>query len=359
MTDQRSQVLSLMTAWGYRPETIGDIRPILDVFRVETPDGPMNLKWTRHPDEKLLFILSALRYVWENGFHSIRLPLPTADGAPFLVRDGQHYLLSAWIEGTEVDLAVDTHLAGACQTLARFHRASLGYRPPPGLVVRERWGQMLESFASRCSELERFPKQAQAHRDPTGFDREIWRETDYYLGLATLARELLARSSYRELAARARIRGSLCHGDVAARNFILTPHAEVGLIDFDGLRQDLPLMDLWKLFRRTMKTFHWDVGFGLRILEAYESILPLSPAELEVLLALTAFPQKFWRLANRYYGGRDRIEEERFQRKLLKFTDERRAHAAFLGRLAGLCRERGLNSNRPPYPFSFERICGG
>ncbi len=350
--NHRGQILSLMAAWGYAPESIGEVRAVLDVYRVETADGPKNLKWTRHSDEMLLFVISALRHLEDNGFHHLRLPLATVDGTPFLVRDGEHYLLSDWIDGHQVDVIHPEQLAGSCRTLAYFHRASRGFRPPDGINVRQRWGELHYALGKRCHELEQFPRLAAKRGRLTGFDRAVAAETEYYLALANFARDMLAKSSYRPLAAKAALEGSLCHGDVAARNFLVTPKGEVCLIDFDGLCQDLPLIDLWKFLRRAMKSLRWDTTLGLRILEAYESVTPFTSNELEVLLALVSFPQKFWRLANRYYGGRYRVEEDRFLRKLQRCTLDRQAHAEFLGELVRLCRERGAHSDWPPSPFT-------
>lgn len=351
MLNVRDRVVALMEAWGYAPESIGGITPVLDVFRVETTDGPKNLKWTRHSDAMLVFVTSALRHQVQNGFTHLREPLPTRDGRPFLVHQGQHYLLSDWIEGQQADLTRPEELAVSCRTLALFHQASRGYRAPAGADLRRRWGLLHRSLAKRCLELAQLPRQAASRPTLTGFDREIWAETEYYLTLANFARKLLAVSDYGALAAKAARQGSLCHGDVAARNFIVTPAGDVSLIDFDGLSQDLPLVDLWKLYRRAMKAFSWDAELGLKILEAYETVYTLSPAELEVLMALVSFPQKFWRLANRYYSGHYPGQEERFCRKLRKYTAQRKGHAGFLRRLAELCRSRGVTGDWPAAPF--------
>lgn len=357
--NHRAKIVSILAAWGYGPEDIGAIRPVLDVYRVETRDGPLNLKWTRHSDEMLVFVTSALRYLADRGFRQLRPPRPTVDGRPFHVVDGEHYLLADWIDGAQVDLARPEQLDAALRTLAGFHLASRGYKPPPGANQRARWGMLLDSLAKRCVDLERFPSAAAARANQTGFDREIRAETEYYLSLAVFARELLLRSAYRSLAARAAAEGGLCHGDAAARNFILTPGGEVCLIDFDGLRQDLALTDLWKLFRRAMKGFAWDFGAGCRMLRAYEAVRPLSPDELEVLLALLSFPQKFWRLASRYYDGAYPWDEERFLRKLRKYTRQRQAHAAFLSSFAALCRARGVRTAWPGRPFPAAAYGGG
>lgn len=357
--NHRGKVLPILAAWGYAREDIGPIQPVLDVYRVETPDGPMNLKWTRHSDAMLVFVTSALRYVTEHGFRHLCPPRPTVDGRPFHVAGGEHYLLSAWIEGTQVDLSRPEQLEASLRTLAGFHQASRGYKPPPGANQRARWGQLLESLAKRCLDLERYPIVAAARSAQTGFDRAIKAETEYYLGLAVLARELLERSAYRELAVRAASEGGLCHGDTAARNFIRAPGGEVYLIDFDGLRQDLALTDLWKLFRRAMKRFNWSFEAGQAMLQAYESVQPLSAAELEVLLALLSFPQKFWRLASRYYSGEYSWDEERFLRKLRKYTQQRQAHAAFISSFAAFCRARGVDIAWPGPPFPGQEAGGG
>jgi len=340
--DHRAKVLPLMTAWGYRGEMIGDIRAVLDVYRVETVNGVKNLKWTRHAEAKLEFILSALNYLTANGFNLLRPPIPTVSGPPFLVAEGEHYLLSDWIEGEKADFTSPSQLAGSCRTLALFHQASCGYRPPKDNHIRSRWGSMLNSLRMRCAELEALSlRHLKPATGQTAFDRLVGEESQYYLRLSQTALALLDRSKYEELNLEMAVKGGLCHGDVAARNFIITPAGDVCLIDFDSMLQDLPLIDLWKLYRRVMKTFKWDFALGLGMLEAYESINPLSASELEVLLALLSFPQKFWRLANRYYGGRYRVDEARFHRKLVKYTGQSQAHALFLSRFARLCQTRG------------------
>lgn len=352
MERENSKVIALLAQWGFTAESIGNIEPVLDVYRVETAQGPMNLKWTRHPDEKLLFIVSALHHLAERGFQQFSRPLPTVDGRPFLVHEGQHYLLSPWIEGRQADWGRTEELTASCRLLAGFHRASRGFKPQPGKPVRALWGSMLPTLAKRCRELERFARLWTAGKPAGPFAEEARREADYYLALARFAFNLLKASSYRQMSSRGADQGGLCHGDVAARNFIWTTAGTVHLIDFDGIRQDIFLMDLWKLFRRLMKKFDWRIDLGAQVIAAYESVSPISARELEVLLALTSFPEKYWRLANRLHSGRFGGQEFKLHQKLKKYTAQRKAHAAFLSYLARCCRERGVDpSTWPACPF--------
>jgi len=46
------------------------------------------------------------------------------------------------------------------------------------------------------------------------------------------------------------------------------------------------------------------------IIDAYTSIEPISKEEFEILEIMLQFPQKFWRVVNRYYNSR-RIKGKR------------------------------------------------
>lgn len=339
---ERAEILSLLDAWGFTPEMVGGIHPVLDVFRIETAVGPMSLKWSRRSGDRLLSVARGLEYVSENGFRSCRLPLPTKSGAPFLAQGGRHYLLFEWIEGERIDFSCPEQLAASCRTLAHFHLCGRGFDSSGGSFAR-----LVRSLARRHRELQSFAGRAGRSEAGSGFERELGRALGYYLELAAFGRRLLAGI---EPEAGATGESGLCHGDVAARNLILSPGGEVFLIDFDAMRPDLPLLDLWKLFRRAMTGLGWEAEAGLRIIDSYETVAPLRPGELAVLLALLAFPQKLWRLARRFYRGRHEGEEEKYTRKLRRFTSQSHAHASFLREFARLCRARGLAVEWPPLP---------
>ena len=42
----------------------------------------------------------------------------------------------------------------------------------------------------------------------------------------------------------------------------------------------------------------------MRMVEAYERIRPLPRGEREILAVRMAYPEKFWKLTNHYYGSR-------------------------------------------------------
>lgn len=330
----RQEVLSILAAWGFAPETVGAISPVLDVFRVETPTGPLNLKWSRRSEDHLLFVARGLEYVYQRGFRSCSLPLSTTEGRPFLAYRGQHYLLFRWIEGERASFTRRAELVASCRTLARFHAAARGFQTEEPGGHFHSLQRLLSSFACRQYELEeslRFIEKS----EPIA---ALWPAVTYHLALASFARRLLGPLKAQEGIF---AEDCLCHNDVAARNFILTPEGEAALIDFDAMRRAPPLFDLWKIFRRALARLDWAFEAGLAMLEAYESLFPLSPGELLALLALLAFPHKLWRLGRRFVKAKEEREQKKYARRILRLSTQTRAYAVFLARFAGFCRARG------------------
>jgi len=57
---------------------------------------------------------------------------------------------------------------------------------------------------------------------------------------------------------------------------------------------------------------------ALEIIEDYCSIAPLEREDLVLMLSLFEFPQRFWRIAERYYKDKTTWEEKTF---LAKYND--------------------------------------
>jgi spore coat protein I len=127
-------------------------------------------------------------------------------------------------------------------------------------------------------------------------------------------KELLC-SEYPRLAKEAAAVGSFIHYDVAARNFIIRDK-KAQLIDFDYCCCDLPLTDLMRLIKRSLKNgSHYEVKINA-ILNGYQQYRRLTKAEGEVLYALLLFPQKYWRISHRYFYEYKKNDEDYYIKKM-------------------------------------------
>ena len=53
--------------------------------------------------------------------------------------------------------------------------------------------------------------------------------------------------------------------------------------------------------KKVLKRVDWNIEYAEAIIDAYNTVSPLREEEYEVLYAYLLFPQRYWRLANRYY----------------------------------------------------------
>ena len=298
--DQRRQIAVLLENWGLRPDRLV---PVKTVWRVMTTGGTYCLKPVDKRSAKVRFIAAAMEHVRRRGLARMAAWIPTVRGEPYVtVREDLHFMLTGWIAGVEPDYYDAVHLEAISQTLAEFHQASRGFRPPNEDHDRNRLGRWPDRLASRRQELLRFRREAASRSAPSAFDRLFLEHADWICDRAGRSCEALARSAYGRLVKEAAGVNPLCHGDVATRNFVFTPAGESYLIDFDFISIDLPITDVWRLLRRTLR-HGWKIESARLMLRAYSSVSPLRPDELRVLAALLTFPDQAWASIHKRRGG--------------------------------------------------------
>lgn len=320
------EVPSLVSQWGLSAKQWQKIK---DVFLVETEYGRKNLKVSPLCPERLIFVHHAVEHLTSHGFSKMAPLIPTPEGKTYITAHNYAFSLFDWIEGRQCDFQNRDELAESTRVLAEFHQYSAGFTPPKGSNMRDQLGKCLKHFEERYQNLIDFKEAAKS--DPGNeFSRIYLDNVDFFLPMAETAITKLKKSDYRQLVELAKKDGKFCHGDPAARNFILTPHHQIRLIDFDSCRLDLPIMDVIKFTRRVMKKHNWSFAVAKLIMDSYQEVVRFSPSELEVMRAVFYFPQKFWRMAIRHFHKHNRHTMERSIHKFRKYLKNRNEMALFL-----------------------------
>ena len=112
--------------------------------------------------------------------------------------------------------------------------------------------------------------------------------------------QLLARKQ-EELQKKSIEDGCLCHGDYNQHQ-VLFGRDGIATTNFMKCRYDVQVSDLYQFLRKILEKQNWSPQLGRAILNAYEQVRPLSSAEWENLRLRLLYPEKFWKLANHYYG---------------------------------------------------------
>lgn len=319
------EVPDIITYWGL---TAYHWEKIKDVFKVETNQGTKNLKISPLNPQRLIFVHNAVDHLKRQNFTRMYPLIPTLDGRTYVYKYDKAFSLYDWVNGRQCDFKNLSELAFSTKVLADFHLKSTGFPPPPHSNMRDQLGKCLNHFEERYRDLLKFQKQAGSM--PNDAFAQIYLENvDCFLPMAEKAIANLKKSNYTRLVQLAKTNGRFCHGDPAARNFILTPEGLIYLIDFDSCRLDLPIMDVIKFSRRVMKKYNWDYQIAKLIFDSYQEVIPLSPAEIDVCKAIFYFPQKFWRLSIRYFHNHQRYSQERSVHKFQKYLSNKDNLAEF------------------------------
>ena len=148
--------------------------------------------------------------------------------------------------------------------------------------------------------------------------------------MAKKALVTLQNSNYYDLCARAEEDKSFCHHDYTYHNIILNDKNDVYIIDFDFCKREVRTFDISNFMIKVLKRVDWDINFAKTIIDSYNSVSPLESEEYNVLYAYLQFPQRYWRLANRYYYNEVNWGQNTFYNKLQGIVDEKEKYLKFL-----------------------------
>ena len=113
-------------------------------------------------------------------------------------------------------------------------------------------------------------------------------------------------------------------------NIILDDNNDVHVIDFDFCKREVRTFDISNFMIKVLERVDWDINFAKAIIESYNSVSPLSKEEYQVLYAYLQFPQRYWRLANRYYYNEVNWGQGTFTNKLQSIINEKEKYLKLL-----------------------------
>lgn len=287
--------------------------------------------------EKIIGTHVILNHLRENGFEKIDRYLTARNGLPFMPGYGVNYILIKRNAGRECEISCCEDLAKASRLLAEMHLASRGFtaqKAESDLIrfheimypikvaddkcdlydtdecnqnqfnfhcyIKNDLGNIPETFKRRLEELRKFRKTAKKSRN--AFDYAYLSVADYYCELAERIYGEIEVSPYEKLTEQYKEVGCVCHRDYTGHNILLGNNEAI--INFESSCIDLPVYDVANFLRRRMRKCGWSVKDAEFILESYSKTRPISKDETVVLKILLQFPQKLWRVINKYYNSR-------------------------------------------------------
>lgn len=304
---------------------IKNMVPFKDSFILHTSEGKKLLKKNSVSPERIYFIHGAKEHLYANNFKNIDRYLCTNKGEPYSIINGVIYTVTDLFEGQEFRFDDRNDVIDAARLLASFHKASKGYFPQSS--CKDDLGKLPVFFLKRLDEIKKLKKIAEKERNR--FDYLFLEHFNYYYRLGEDTIHLLTSSNYHQLVALTRAEGSFCHHDFTYHNMIHSGD-KVYLINFEFCCFELKVYDIANFLRRKMRKCNWDIQEAKVIIQEYKKVEDISEDEFLIMRIILQFPQKFWRVINKYYNSRRSWSEKGYVVKLEEVVDEIPYHRNFM-----------------------------
>ncbi|MCX7712017.1 MAG: CotS family spore coat protein [Clostridia bacterium] len=308
---------------------VKNILPFRDGYILATSEGRKFLKRVIQPEGRILFIHGAKEHLYKNNFKNIDRYVCTMEGNPFVKNDTEMYTVCDFVEGIECNFDSRNDIAGASRLLAQMHKASKGYESPSDNIARSDLGRLPQYFTKRLDEIKKLKKVAK--RGKTKFDYLFLEHVDYFFKIGEHAIEQISGKTYEEVVEEVRKEKSFCHHDYTHHNLMLRD-GKMYALNFDFCCYELKTYDVANLLRRKMRKCNWDVNEAKFIIDQYMRVEPLSEKDIFVLKVMLQFPQKLWRVVNKYYNSKRSWSEKSYISKLQEVVDEIEYHREFMNK---------------------------
>ena len=300
------------------------------VWKITTSQGDFCLKVLTYGPDKFAYVYHVMQHLIDNGFTRIPGVVHTLAGEPSFCWNEQIYFVSHWITGRESNLKNFVDLEMALLALGEMHRASLGLKLPKGVKQKSRVDSWPQRFKSRMADLEEFKKIALSKAKPSVVDRYFLKHVDENIEDCKLALQLLDCPEYYRIAKETKKAGLFCHNDYAYHNVMINDAEPAAyIIDFDYARNDLRVYDLARMVKRVVKEKRGQKDLLDIVLSTYNASYPLEKDEYRLLAAFMQFPQRFWRISDRYYNTKRKWSDKKFYTRL-KHGYRRQRHQKLL-----------------------------
>ena len=267
--------------------------PIKTIWKLETSIGTVCLKRIRKSIPIVKFTTAAQDYLYKKGALVAGI-IPTKANELFFVHEGYGLVLYEWITGTDLEMEdVAEHAYAGLKGLAQFQKDSIGFVPPADCETYNRMGVWPHHLKKMLDEMKQWKTEAQEKSTP--FEQAYLKVADEMIALAEQATEMLKASCYMKWVEEIGQYGYMCHQDYGSGNALQTDKG-VYVLDLDNVAYDIPLRDVRKLITKRLEEIdgEWEQAELEKLLNSYESILPLSDEQRKLLYIDMLYPHQFY-----------------------------------------------------------------
>jgi spore coat protein I len=245
--------------------------------------------------------------------------------------DGTYYVVKDWYGGQNPIMNDSYDLQRGAALLGRLHNCfhQLGMEKLTENCHKLNTAISLDQLLDkRTNELKRIYNYIRKKSQKEEFERQVLACFAQQYDNATAAVNTLKQADYIELWQQKQKQGELCHGCYNYHN-IYYGNDWQAVVRFEQMHFGMQIWDFYGYLRKAMEKNQWNKDLGLSLFRAYSAIHPVSAKEVEVLLALLRFPEKFWKILNYYMNTNKAWISEKNMEKLIKVCRQQKLKCEF------------------------------
>ena len=248
----------------------------------------------------------------------------TKEDAPIAVaEDETKYMVLTAVSGSECDTRNRADMIAGAEKLAMLHNAAGTYSETVPEFVCNDPNELQELYEKHNRELVKVRNYIRSKKKKNDFEVLFYGQYERFMEKARqVAQELSAMGQGGQST-------GFCHGDYNQHNIVFSKNG-IGIVHFECFSYQIQVSDQANYMRKMLEKNNWNTGLGMDLICAYDRVRRLTAVELNYLYLYMAYPEKFWKIANRYYNTHKAWVSGRNIEKLEKFIRQEDERERFL-----------------------------
>lgn len=252
--------------------------------------------------------------IYEKGFCNIdRVVANREDELVTCDRYGNPFVCREYFQGRECNASSIRDLEKAVINLAWFHRAGRELYMEENTSYTKKTPGNLDRKVNELRRIRNFVSRRTLKND---FEMMYIKTFDYFYSQAEKCLSLFQDNfTYNDKWL------GYCHGSYNYHS-VMFCDGYIATINFDRFHVGYQLMDLYQFLRKAMEKNRYDITMAKDILSAYSQINYLEHEDYEFIYLMYSFPEKFWKISNRYMNTRKSYISPVLMEKLQKVIED-------------------------------------
>jgi CotS family spore coat protein len=255
--------------------------------------------------------------------------LHTKEGNLFVCEDNKKFILKDWIDGREIYFNDRQEVLIAVKHMARMHLINIHPIKKACYEKFDKTETLIDTLVRHNKELVRIRNSIKRMGRWSEFDLLYLEMFDYYYREAKKATCLVSRV-HDEVVRRYTTKKVIIHGQYNHHNLIFDDLNKLHIFNFEYAAYHLPIIDLYSMLRKILEKNDWDARFGLEAIEEYIKINHLHRNEIDLLIYLFMYPEKFWKISNYYFNLNKAWKPKQTLVKLRKLVAQEEKRQCFI-----------------------------